>query len=61
MERACTNCRREAATVTGSPVAMAVATAANAACAGLAPSRQLLGRSGQSIQQPECGSNSPGM
>jgi hypothetical protein len=32
-----------------------------AACAGLAPARQLSGRSGQSIQQPECRSNSAGM
>jgi hypothetical protein len=40
---------------------MAAATAANTACAGLAPQRQLSGRSGQSIQQPECRSNSAGM
>src|SRR5262245_42625670 len=40
---------------------MAAATAAKADCAGLAPSRQLSGRSGQSIQQPACNSNSPGM
>src|SRR5262245_32435795 len=61
IDRACTNCACEAATVTGSPVAMAVATAANAACAGFAPQRQLLVRSGHSNQVPECGSNSPGM
>jgi hypothetical protein len=61
IERACTNCAREAPTVTGSPVAMAVATAANAACAGFAPRRQLLVRSGHSSQVPECRSNSPGM
>ena len=30
-------------------------------CAGFAPRRQLSGRSGQAIQQPACGSNSPGM
>jgi hypothetical protein len=42
-------------------VAIAVATAAKAACAGFAPHRQLLGRSGHNSQQPECCSNSPGM
>ncbi len=51
----------EAAIVTGSEAAIAAATAANAACAGRAPSRQLSGRSGQAIQQPLCGSNSPGI
>src|SRR5688572_6405516 len=40
---------------------MAAATSANARCAGCAPSRQLSGRSGQSIQQPACGVNSAGM
>ena len=48
--------------MTGSPPpAIAVATAANAACAGLAPSRQLSGRSGQIIQQPSCAAHSAGM
>ena len=47
--------------MTGSPVAIAVATAANAACAGFAPARQLSQRSGHSIQQPECRSYSAGM
>jgi hypothetical protein len=40
---------------------MAVATPTNACCAGRAASRQLSGRSGQSIQQPACGSNSAGI
>ena len=35
--------------------------AAKARGAGLAPSRQLSGRSGHNIQHPACGSNSPGM
>ena len=47
--------------MTGSQTAIASATAAKASCAGPAPSRQLSGRSGQTIQQPACGSNSPGM
>jgi len=47
--------------VTGSAATIASATAANASCAGAAPSRQLSGRSGQAIQQPACASNSPGM
>jgi hypothetical protein len=47
--------------VTGSPNWIASATAANAACAGCAPRRQLSGRSGQTIQQPSCGSYSPGI
>src|SRR3984957_5805058 len=51
----------ETPTLTGSAATMAAATAANTACAGLAPQRQLSGRSGQSIQQPECRSNSAGM
>jgi hypothetical protein len=59
--RAFWNCAAETPTVTGSPAAIAVATAANAACAGLAPERQLSGRSGHNIQQPECRSNSAGM
>ena len=50
-----------APTVTGSKRAIAAATAANARCAGRAPSRQLSGRSGHSIQQPACGSNSAGI
>ena len=40
---------------------MAAATAANARCAGAALSRQLSGRSGQSIQVPACGSHSAGI
>jgi hypothetical protein len=61
IERAWEYCAREAPTVTGSPVAIAVATLANAFCAGFAPRRQLLGRSGHSIQQPSWASNSAGM
>src|SRR5690606_40008667 len=61
MARAFTYCSRDTPTVTGSAVAMALATAANAAWAGFAPIRQLLGRSGHSIQQSACGSNSAGM
>jgi hypothetical protein len=59
--RAFSYCAAEAPTVTGSLAAIAVATAANASCAGLAPRRQLSGRSGQIIQVPACGSNSAGM
>src|SRR5580700_8297524 len=59
--RAFWNCAAETPTVTGSPWAMAAATAANTACAGLAPPRQLSVRSGQSIQQPVWRSNSAGM
>src|SRR5580692_10646261 len=59
--RAFWNCAAETPTVTGSPWAMAAAIAANTACAGLAPSRQLSVRSGHSIQQPEWRSNSAGM
>jgi hypothetical protein len=59
--RAFANWRAETPTVTGSLPAIAAATAAKASCAGLPPSRQLSGRSGHSIQQPACGSNSPGM
>src|SRR5689334_2972166 len=40
---------------------MAAATSVKARCAGSAPSRQLSGRSGQSIQQPACGAHSAGM
>jgi hypothetical protein len=40
---------------------MAVAIAANTACAGLAPALHMSERSGHSIQQPECRSNSAGM
>ena len=47
--------------VTGSLAAMASATAANTAWAGLAPARQLSVRSGQSIQHPACRSNSAGI
>ena len=47
--------------MTGSPSAIASATAAKARCAGPAPSRQLSGRSGQAIQQPACAPNSAGM
>jgi hypothetical protein len=61
MLRAIANCRAEAPTVTGSLLAIADATATQARRAGAAASRQLSGRSGQSIQQPRCGSNSPGM
>ncbi len=60
-ERQCSNCASETATVTGSDALIASATAAYACCAGLAPKRQLSGRSGHAIQQPACGSNSPGM
>jgi hypothetical protein len=59
--RAFWNCAADTPTVTGSPPAMAAATAANAACAGLAPPRQLSVRSGHSIQQPACRANSAGM
>src|SRR5262249_23927098 len=52
---------RETQTVTGSASAMTEATDANACWAGLAPLRQLSDRSGQSIQHPTCGSNSPGI
>ena len=48
-------------TVTGSKREMAVATSTQARCAGFAPSRQLSGRCGHSIQICLCGSNSPGM
>ena len=48
-------------TVTGSNWLMAFATSTNTFWAGLAPSLQLSGRSGQIIQQPSCGSNSPGI
>ncbi len=51
----------EAAIVTGSETAIASATAAKASCAGPALRRQLSGRSGHSIQQPSCGSNSAGI
>ncbi|MCY1307028.1 hypothetical protein D9M70_569250 [compost metagenome] len=40
---------------------MALATAVKAACAGLPPSRQLSGRSGQTIQVWLCASHSAGM
>ena len=60
--RALSNCRSETAIVTGSPpCAIAVATATNSAWTGFAPSRHVSWRSGQIIQQPSCGSNSPGM
>jgi hypothetical protein len=59
--RAFWNCAADTPTVTVSLLAIAVATAANAACAGLAPLRQISVRAGQSIQQPECRSNSAGM
>jgi hypothetical protein len=59
--RALMNWARETPTVTGSLVAIAAATVAKACWAGLAPCRQPLVRSGQSIQQPAWGSNSPGM
>jgi hypothetical protein len=59
--RALTYCVRDAATVTGSKRAIALATAANATCAGLAPRRQLSVLSGQSSQHPAWRSNSPGM
>jgi hypothetical protein len=54
-------CPADAPTVTGSNRAMAVATFANACCAGNAPRRQLSGRSGHSIQQPAWGANSAGI
>ena len=54
-------CAGETQTVTGSNCKMAVATSRKAFCAGLAPSRQLSLRSGQSIQTPACGSNSAGI
>ena len=60
-ERQWSNCASETAIVTGSLTLIASATAANASCAGLAPQRQLSGRSGQAIQQPACRENSPGM
>ena len=47
--------------MTGSETAIASATAAKAACAGLAPQRQLSVRSGQIIQHPEWGPKAPGM
>src|SRR6267154_6491435 len=59
--RAFWNWAADAPTVTGSPWTIAAATAANAACAGFAPSRQLSGRSGHNIQQPEWRSYSAGM
>src|SRR6202011_2811608 len=54
-------CDPDTAIVTGSDAAIASATEATVSWAGLAPSRQLSGRSGQAIQQPACDSNSPGM
>src|SRR3984957_3866569 len=59
--RAFWNCAAETPMVTGSAAAMAAAMAANTACAGFAPERQLSVRSGHNIQQPECRSNSAGM
>ena len=47
--------------VTGVKREMAVATCTNAACAGLALSRQLSGRCGQPIQMCACGSHSAGI
>ena len=47
--------------MTGSNSAIAAATETNASCAGRAASRQLSARSGQSIQQPACCSNSAGI
>ena len=60
-ERQCSNWASETAIVTGSEALIASATCAKARCAGVAPSRQLSGRSGHAIQQPACASNSPGM
>src|SRR5690606_26237666 len=54
-------CPALAQTVTGSKRAMARATAAKAACAGTPCSRQLSGRSGQTIQVWLCGAHSAGM
>jgi ApbE superfamily uncharacterized protein (UPF0280 family) len=59
--RALSYCRAETATVTASVSAIAVATAVNAACAGLPPRRQLSGRSGQTSQQPAWWAHSAGM
>ncbi|MNC28948.1 hypothetical protein D3C75_771780 [compost metagenome] len=59
--RALAYCPALTHTVTGSKRAMALATATKAACAGLAPSRQLSGRSGQTIQVWLCGAHSAGM
>ena len=61
LSRAFWYCAGETQTVTGSNCKMAVATSRKAFCAGLAPSRQLSLRSGQSIQTPACGSNSAGI
>jgi hypothetical protein len=61
VERQCSYCASETAIVTGSLSWIASATAANAACAGFALRRQLSGRSGHAIQQPACGSCSPGI
>jgi hypothetical protein len=59
--RALAYCAADTPSETGSLPAMALATATNACWAGLPPRRQLSGRSGHNIQQPACGSNSPGM
>ncbi len=61
MVRAFSNWSCLTPTVTGSKRAIAVATATQARCAGLAPRRQLSGRWGQSIHVWAWGSNSPGM
>ncbi len=59
--RAARYCSALAQTVTGSKRAIALATAAKAACAGAALSRQLSGRCGQTIQVWLCGAHSAGM
>jgi len=55
------NCASETAIVTGSDAAIASATAANARWAGFAPRAPVVGPLRQAIQQPACGSNSPGI
>ena len=61
--RALLYCEAETPTVTASrpATAMVLAISANAACASLAPLRQLSARSGHSIQHPLCRSNSAGI
>src|ERR1700733_1136869 len=61
MARAFLNCRAETHMVTGSLVAIAVATRAYARCAGLAPNGYSSVRSGQIIQQRVLDSMAPGM
>ena len=56
----CYNAAREAHTVTGSLLAMALTISTQTFCAGLAPLRHTSVRSGQPSQQRALGSNSPG-